>query len=501
MLDLAFQADRTSAEPVYRQLEAFLRELITARRLPPGERLPSSRELASALALSRNTVNQAYQALVDDGLLRSHVGRGTFVAGGDGPSPRPLLREVGAPIRRGFAWGGLFARRTREVSLPAAFQARSGEAIRFDFRGGQTDCASLPEADLKRAYSAALSHDLASLADAKDPRGWPPLREAIARSLVARGIQCDPDEVAVLNGAQQALDLVARVLLDPGDAVVMEQPGYFGAALAFAAAEGHRVGVGVDGEGLRTEELARILRARRVKLVYTTPAVQSPTGVVLSDARRRHLLELADEYQVPLLEDDYDSELRYGGPPVPALKNLDDAGQVIYVGTFSKALFAGLRVGYAVAARPLIWRLVLSRWASDFNTDIVSQAALAHLLSSGGLERHVRRQRRLYATRRRALLEALANHMPDGSRWTEPAGGNAVWLTLPPETDARAAQLLARQERIVVTPGDLFFLDGTGSEHMSLCFGRVSAEHMDQAIGELADIVRRCRRPRSRRSA
>jgi GntR family transcriptional regulator/MocR family aminotransferase len=192
MLDLAFQADRTSAEPVYRQLEAFLRELITARRLPPGERLPSSRELASALALSRNTVNQAYQALVDDGLLRSHVGRGTFVAGGDGPSPRPLLREVGAPIRRGFAWGGLFARRTREVSLPAAFQARSGEAIRFDFRGGQTDCASLPEADLKRAYSAALSHDLASLADAKDPRGWPPLREAIARSLVARGIQCDP---------------------------------------------------------------------------------------------------------------------------------------------------------------------------------------------------------------------------------------------------------------------------------------------------------------------
>ncbi|MBW2373942.1 MAG: PLP-dependent aminotransferase family protein, partial [Deltaproteobacteria bacterium] len=509
MLDLAFRADRARPEPVYRQLEDFLRELIATRRLASGERLPSTRDLARDLGLSRNTVNLAFEALAEDGLLHSHVGRGTFVAGDAAPAARPPLRSVGGRsvgvhsaerARRGFAWGGLFARRTRAVKFPDSFHGATPPEPRFDFRGGQVDLGTLPRAELKAAFSRALSRDLPELADAVDPRGWPPLREAIARSLVARGIQCDADEVAVVNGAQQALDLVARVLVDPGDTVAMEQPGYFGGALAFSASEGHLVGVGVDAEGMRTDELARLLRARRVKLVYTTPAVQSPTGVVMSDARRRHLLALADEYQVPLVEDDYDSELRYGRPPVPALKNLDEAGQVIYVGTFSKALFAGLRVGYAVAARPLIRRLVLSRWASDFNTDVVTQAALAQLLASGGLERHVRRQRRLYTARREALLAALADRMPEGTRWIEPAGGNAVWVTLPAGSDGRAVCAAARERGIAYATGDLFFLDGSGHEHLSLCFGRVEAERMDEGIRELAALVKR-QKARARRSA
>jgi 2-aminoadipate transaminase len=337
-----------------------------------------------------------------------------------------------------------------------------------------------------------------------DPRGWLPLRRALARSLVARGIQCGPGEVAVVNGAQQALDLVARALVDPGDAVALEQPGYFGAALAFASCEAHLVGVGVDEKGLRTDELARVLRARRVKLLYTTPAVQHPTAVSLSEARRHALLELADEYQLPIVEDDYDCELRYGGPPVPALKNLDRAGRVVYVGTFSKALFAGLRVGYLVAPAPLLARIAIARFASDFSSDLVSQVALVDLIEGGGLERHVRRVRRLYAPRCEALLESLERHMPDGSRWRRPAGGACVWVRLPDAADVDAVHAESRAAGLAYAPGAVFTTPASPaaaetSRHVSLSFARIPASGMDEAVAALAKIVRGACRPARRR--
>lgn len=495
MLDLSFRPERDGTEPLYRQLAAHLRELVEAGRLLPGDRLPASRELAVSLGLSRNTVNRALEELVDAGLLHSHVGRGTFVAA-RGPLRAVTGREDAPP--RAFAWGGLLARRMRGVVVPAGLgQESSGSELRFDLRPGQVDPQTLPVSELRRALAAA-SRDLAALAHPADPRGWPPLREAVSRALVSRGIACAAEDVAIVNGAQQALDLVARVLVDPGETVAMEQPGYFGAALAFAACEAHVVGVGVDERGLRTAELARLLRTRRVKLLFTTPAVQSPTGVALDEARRAELLALADEHQLPILEDDYDSELRYGSPPVPALKNRDAAGQVIYVGTFSKALFPGIRVGYVVAPRPLLRKLVLARWAADFSTDLVAQAAVAELLRGGGLERHVRRVRKLYAERRAALLEALAEHMPEGTRWQEPAGGNAVWVTLPADVDALAVHVGAREAGIAYARGESFHLDGRGLENLYLSFARLGPDALHAAVEQLAAVARRCRTPRKR---
>jgi len=498
MLDLAFEPD-PAAGPLYRQLEAHLRGLIEARRLQAGERLPASRELAARLGLSRNTVNQAYQALVDAGWLRSHVGRGTFVARGSSGAP---ARAVASD--RGLAWGGLFARRTRAVTLPRSLAGELPRSTpRFEFRAGRTDPTTLPGPELRRAWSRALSHHLRGLASEMDPRGYGPLREAIARSLTARGIACGADGVVVVSGAQQAIDLVARLLVDPGDTVAMEQPGYFGASLAFAACEAHVVPVPVDAEGLRTEDLARLLRARRVKLLYTTPAVQAPTGVSLSHARRQQLLELADDYQLPLLEDDYDSELRWGGPVIPALKTADAAGRVIYVGTFSKALFAGIRVGYVVAEPALLARLALARWAADFGGDSVTQAALATLINDGGLERHIRRLRKLAAARRTALLAALAAHMPEGTRVTPPAGGSMVWVTLPEGTDGERVLASARAAGIYYTPGDLFASDGSAAASLCLSFSRQTPEEIEQGVTELGAIVTQAaaRARRDRRSA
>jgi len=509
MLDFAFRPDRTSAQPVYRQLADLLRDWVETGRLAVGERLPPTRELALALGVSRNTVSEAYLTLADLGLLRSHVGQGTFVSARApaGPAGRARLRSLprGAasppPAARTFAWTGLFALGTRELSVSRALRELEDRRVwPFDFRSGQVDGASFPARVLGRACARALASHGPAIAAHRDPFGWPALREQVARGLIARGIRCAAEDVAIVGGAQQALDLVGRVLLDAGDTVVLEQPGYFGASLAFRAHRAHVVGVGVDEEGLRTDELGRLLRARRAKLVYTTPAVQNPTGVVLSEARRRALLELADAHQVPVLEDDYDGELRLGGPSAPALKTRDTVGQVIYVATFSKALFPGLRVGYVVAARTLLERLVVSRFVSDFQTSPLLQAALVELLISGALERHVRRVRRLYATRLAALQAALMASMPAGSRFVAPAGGNALWLTLPAGADPDAIATAAREEGITYDRGDLYFIDGAPPPCLALSFANLTPERIADGVERFGRIVRERAQPRGEES-
>ena len=499
MLDLAFRPDRDRSEPLYRQLGSYLRGLIAAERLPRGGKLPATRELATSLGLSRNTVAQAYDELLADGILTAHVGQGTFVAP---QATAPRADDETPPRTRGFVWSGLFAHRARALALPGGARALyPAGPHRFDFRGGQvaTDC--LPADDLKRAFAEALRRHLKDLARLLDPLGWLPLRKEIARWLVGRGIECTPAEVAIVNGAQQAIDLVARVLIDPGDTVVMEQPGYFGASLAFTASQANVVGVGVDDDGLRTEELARVLRARRAKLIYTTPAAQSPTGAVLSDERRRALLALADEHQVPVLEDDYDSELRYEGAVVAPLKCADAAGQVIYAATFSKVLFPGLRVGCVVAAPQLLEKLALARWNADVTTSAPVQAALAVLLARGGLERHLRRVRRHYAARLTATLDALDRAMPAGTTWTRPRGGHMVWVTLPRGTDDDGVYRDALRAGIAYTPGELFHLDGRGRQHLALAFANLSPAAIAEGIGILGGLVRRHQTRPERRSS
>ncbi len=499
MLDVVFTPDRDAEEAVYRQLAGHLRGLIETDRIAAGAKLPATRELAAALGLSRATVSLAYDDLIAAGLATAHVGQGTFVAAR--PTSAVRLTAVGSGESRGFVWSGLLAVRARALATPGKLFPRIREPPRFDFRGGQVDVETLPTAELRRDFGDAVATRLPALARDRDVRGWAPLRRAIARYLVGRGIVCDANEVAVVNGAQQAIDLVARVLLDPGDTVVMEQPGYFGASLAFTAAQAHLVGVRVDEEGLRIDDLARILRARRAKLVYTTPAAQCPTGAVLSGDRRRALLALADEHQTPVFEDDYDSELRYEGAPIAALKTLDHAGQVIYAGTFSKVLFTGLRIGYVVAARPLLEKMVLARWNTDVATSIVPQAALATLLERGGLERHLRRMRKVYAARLAATLAALEATMPEGTVWTRPRGGHGVWVTLPPGANPEALAHAAAAAGIAYSPGDVFYADGRGTENVHLAFAAVTPEAIHEGIALLANLVRAHGARRQRRSA
>jgi GntR family transcriptional regulator/MocR family aminotransferase len=358
------------------------------------------------------------------------------------------------------------------------------------------DADSAPQVELRRAFSRALARHGRALAAHRDPLGWPALRESVARALVARGIGATPDQVLITSGAQNALDLIGRCLIDPGDAVALEQPGYFAAALAFAASGAHLLGVPVDERGLRSDALARLLRSRRVKLVYVTPAAQCPTGVVLDDARRDELLALADEHQTPIVEDDYDSELRVGAAPTPALKTRDPDGRVIYAGTFSKATLPGMRVGYLVAPRPLLQRMVLERLASDFGTNAVAQAAMVELLESGDLERHVRRVRRLYAKRLRALDAALRDALPEAAHWRLPTAGNALWLRLPPTADPDATWRGLLETGVAATRGDVFHVDGACRDHLHLGVANLDEAALAEGAALIGRVVKRAMRKR-----
>lgn len=492
MLDLVFRPDPARRDPAYRQLADHLAELIAAQRLQSGERLPPSRELAEALGISRNTVTRAYAWLTEAGWLGAHVGRGTFVR--SAPRRSAALRAVeGAPPP--FAWSALFASRARALRTPHPAPGGESEPPRVDFRPGRVDLAGLPIADLQGAWQRAVGA-LRSHGNDFDPLGAEPLRVAIARSLAGRGIARSASEVLVTSGAQQAIDLVARALIEPGDVVAVEDPGYFLALMAFRAAGADVLGIGVDAEGLRVDELARVLRTRRVKLAYVTPSVQMPTGAPLSKARREALLELSGRAQMPVLEDDYDCELRHREQAVPAMMAMDGGDRVIYVGTFSKALFPGLRLGYVVGAPALLRALAPLRAAATFQPSLIDQLAVAELLGRDSLERHVRRIRRRYGERSRAMASALAAAMPEGTHFREPCGGSAIWVELPPHVDADALAVAARERGIAYARGDLFRVDGTGPSALLLSFAALSAGEIRSGVDELAALGRTCARSR-----
>ena len=483
MLDVPFHPDRELDRPLYRQLADHIEGLIRRGRLRSGEKLPASRELAANLGLSRNTVNQAYQALLDEALVYAHVGMGTFVADieaavVDGTSNSPS-----------FVWEGLFARRASTLlGPPKALGARSSEVV-YDFLPGGVDPTSLPDRDLKRCYRKALEEDNESLSHITFPFGWPRLRSAIAATLIGRGIECDENDVLIVSGAQQALSLIARLLIEPGDRVAVEEPGYFGAISALRASQAELIGIGVDQYGLRTDQLQRVAHRHRLKLVYTTPAVQSPTGVAMSNDRRIELLELTERHQIPIIDDDYDGELRIDTPSVAALKNLDRTGHVIYLGTFSKAVFPALRLGYVVAPQTILRKLTALKLSTDFGSSMLAQAALARFLESGALERHVRRVRKLYGRRIDLLMQALEHAMPEDSVFHKPAGGNSLWLTLPENTDLQELQRQLVDRGVRVGGGDAFYLEPPARPSIFLSVARLQDEILEASVHALAEAL------------
>ena len=433
-LDLPLTLD-TSGVPLHRALYDALRKAILEGRLEAGARLPSSRELARQLGVARGTVVAVFEQCISEGYLATRTGSGTFVAA--------ELPDAWFKARRAPAAGPRVARAEPHLSR----WARSLDGSPFPtgplrasrpFRAHIPDVGAFPRGEWARLVARRARQSSASLLTDIDPHGYRPLREALADRLrLARGVVCSTEQVIITPSVQQALDLAARLVLDPGDRAWIEDPAYVGARASLEAAGAAVVPIPVDDRGLDVAH--GIACAPDARLAYVTPAHQAPLGVTLSLERRLMLLDWARRRGAWIFEDDYDSEFRYEGRPLPALQGIDRAGVVLHAGSFSKTLFPSLRLAYVIVPDALLDRFVAAKTIVDRFTPPFAQAVLADFLVEGHFGRHLRRMRELYAERRAALLDALASELGDGLEVIGANAGLDVSAWLPSGVDDRAA--------------------------------------------------------------
>jgi GntR family transcriptional regulator/MocR family aminotransferase len=481
----ALTLDPDGEEPLHRQLYDGLRLAVLSGGLPAGTRLASTRTMARELGVSRNTVMSAFNQLLAEGYLQGKVGSGTYVTR---TLPDETLRARTIPDRpQSVARGrGISARGQQLIATPVS-AARTGAPTAF--RPGLPAIDEFPLELWSRIVARKWRDATLDLLSYGDPAGYYPLREAIAGHLaVSRSVRCQPEQVVVLSGSQQALDLAARLLLDPGDQVWLEDPGYKGAHAALAAAGADIVSVPLDHEGLDVAEGVR--RAPKASLVYITPSHQFPLGVTMSLSRRLALLEWARDAGAWIIEDDYDSEFRYAGRPLAALQGLDSDGRVIYMGTFSKVMLPSLRIGYLVLPTDIAESFIAARAVSDRHSPSVDQAALAEFITQGHFERHIRRMRMLYADRQAALLHA-ADRKLGGMLDLEPhPAGMQLPAFLPKGADDVALSALARERHVEAQPLSAYYREEPARPGFFLGYSGVPERAIRAAVVRLADALR-----------
>ncbi len=364
----------------------------------------------------------------------------------------------------------------------------------ISFAGGLPAPEVFPVEALARAHAEVFAEEGAQACQYSTTEGWRPLREWIAGRMRKRGVaSADPERVLVTSGSQQGIDLVGKIFLDPGDAVVVENPCYLAALQVFKGYEAELLAVGSDDEGMRVDEVARAIEgaSRRPKLIYVVSQFHNPKGTTLTFERRRRLLEVARRYSVPVVEDDPYGELRYSGAVIPPLAAFDgDDGLVIYLSTFSKTLSPGMRVGWAHASREVFGALVRAKQAADLHTNTIQQRAAARLLASFDFDAHVERIKALYGERRDAMLAALAEHFPPEARWTRPEGGLFLWVELP--EGVRAEELFedAIAARVAFVPGAPFFAAAPRHNFMRLNFSNSSTGAIEEGISRLGKLLK-----------
>jgi DNA-binding transcriptional MocR family regulator len=484
--------DRKSDDPLYVQIANYVRRLIETDALKVGVKLPATRELAVDLGVDRTTIVAAYDELVAQGFATAHVGQGTFVAV---HAPRVELHHRASMEAESASdninWQQCFSRAARistDWRPPDVSGYGTSEAM-ISFAGGMPDSSLFPIDAFRQVMHEVLRTEGQALLQYSPASGYPPLRRYLADYLVRKGIVVTETDILIVNGSQQGLDLVARTLLDPGDRVVVEGPSYPGALQIFRAYQAEVLTVPVGDDGIRRDLVEGLLHRLAPKCLYVMPTFQNPTGATVSLEGRRELLAIAAKAQVPIIEDDFHHELRYDGAPVMPLRGLDRKGLVIAVGTFSKILFPGLRVGWIVAPPEVMERLIVAKRVSDFHTSALIQAAIYHFCRRRLLDRHMERMRLEYRHRRDTLIEALRQYCPADVTWTHPQGGFSLLLTLPSGLNTQSLLPEAASAGVLYTPGTLFYSDGGGRNQLRLSFSEVPAERIAEGVQRLSRVM------------
>jgi GntR family transcriptional regulator/MocR family aminotransferase len=467
--------DRDAGTPIYRQIYEQFREEILSGRMPPRTQLPGTRELAAELGVSRHTALNAFELLLAEGYVAGKIGSGTYVAElPEGLVSRHAAAEAGT--------ARVTVAEAREVQAVSLFMPRPDEI--GPFRTGMPALDQFPIQTWSRLAASCLR--TASVRDLhySDPSGHLALRKLLADYLSQhRAVRCEPEQILIVAGSQQALSLVARVLLDRGDRLWIEDPNYPGARYGLAVTGARLMSVPVDQEGI--DVAAGIERHGKAKAVYVTPSHQFPLGVTMSLRRRLQLLDWAAQCESWIIEDDYDSEYRYNSPPLSSLHGLDTHRRVIYIGTFSKVLMPALRLGYLVAPPELVPAFRAARQADDFCPSFLPQAILAEFIRRGHFARHIRKMRRIYRARLDALVEALHREFGDFLELPKTVAGLNLVAWLPSGVRDSTAAKAALEAGISTTPMSRFYLTEKPRNGLFLGFGGVTPQQIGEGARRL----------------
>lgn len=471
-LHLRIVGDTDLSGQVYRQIASAIRD----GRLVLGQQLPPSRLLAEQLGISRKPVAEAYFRLACDQLVVGHVGKGSFVSAPVHPA---------AAIQRENALGANpTLERWRTVQTPLRHPMPEGNST-YEFIGGMPAPSHFPHDEWRRCTLYGLRKNNGMLGRYGPAEGVPALRESIARHIgFSRGVRCTSAEVMVTNGAQQAFDLLTRVLVSPGDVVAMEEPGYPMARLLFASQGARVVSVGVDAEGMIVDDIPHAAR-----LIYTTPAHQFPLGMPMSQARRERLLARARQIGALIIEDDYDSEFRYEGRPTDSLQSMDRHGVVAFVGSFSKVMLPELRLGYVVAPPELVGPLLSAKHVFDWHSPAAAQHALSRFIDDGLLLKHIRRGHGIYATRREELARHFAGPLAPWFRLVPNTAGFHVAALARQRLDIRLLQRLARRADVGLYALEDFYHDRAPQPGLFLGYGAIETLDIGPALLRVRDIL------------
>ncbi|MCX6044411.1 MAG: PLP-dependent aminotransferase family protein [Chloroflexi bacterium] len=474
-MSLAIQLERTGHVALYQQIVEQVKDRISSHRLPPGARLPTIRQFAQELGVTRVTIQNAYNELQTGGWIEATTGRGTFVS--QTMQPNAAMRLSSQQL-------------TPDAVIGDILQINEIVGVR-SMASASPDPALFPVDEFWNTLNE-LRHQASALVSYSSSQGDPFLRIEVANQLEERGIRVLPDDILITSGVTQSLSLITQTLCRPGDSVLVEQPTYLGALHVLKAHGVQVIGAPLDAEGPELDVLERLAIQHRPRFFYTIPSFQNPTGLCMSLARRQALLALAERHNFLLVEDDIYAPLAYDQPAPPALKALDRTGMVIHTSSFSKTFMPGLRLGYVVAPPPLHQNLLTMRRATDLCSPPLSQRMMANFLATRGLQKHLRRVLPIYRERRDALLAALQHRMPHTVTWTKPVGGFCCWLTLPRHHALSNLHQLTLQQGWAFAPGDVFLVQPSTNYHLRVCFGNQGVETIRSGIEVLGNLIREC---------
>lgn len=466
-------------EPLFRRVYRGLREAILRGAFVPGEKLPSTRDLAEQLGVSRTVGLMAYEQLLAEGFATGHAGSGTYVSTAvESRPPAATQRPRKIPLSE---FGTAAAAAGRKLHLPS----RAPRPQAYDFAFGVSDLETFPFQSWRRILQRCARKTRVSELDYASAGGSPALRQAVCTHLRrARAVVCDPEQVIIVNGSQQALDLITRLLLNRGDTVAIEDPSYQGTREVLRVAGAQLVPVAVDGEGLIPD-----LLPKHARIVFVTPSHQFPSGAILPLARRLALIDWAQRSGALIVEDDYDGEFYYRGQPIESLQGLDRNGRVIYVGTFSRTIFSSLRIGYLIAPKDLVATFTAAKWLCDRHTAVLEQETLAEFISSGLYERYLRRVRRRNAKRRQVLLEAVDRHLGDRVKLSGSDAGAHVVLWPRRQISEKQVISEALKRGVLIYGLAPYHLGKSSRPGLLLGYSRLSEREIAEGIRRLAPIL------------